>query len=747
MYSLRPVAFAISPENTDKNHHCCLSRRRKISQGTTIEPMVNAVHCTGTDILTKGSFISLGQTLVSANEAFELGFFNPALSFFEADARGIRAISSECLLQFVAKLVCVNFQDDLNFSTPLQPCVNANRLNLEVATDDVLLIHHLRLARLLQEITSRGEPPAEVNPLMHLGCASCGRWKHSDSCAHNYGSEWFDRSLCIMCMQVPRCQRIMGVIGRKVQDCRFCYTGIHAEGTDLLVKPFQVPPPVLLKVPPSWVRNSQGNKKDKRKNDMMAKGSEGLLFGDDIEKELQFDLCLLKLQYMTSLFLQNRSLCREFNLVENPRFLKVHQIDVKKAFLNGDLEEEIYMNQHEGFIAPGQEGKVPEPDLGICSNRDYGLHYDRHPAVIEGYSDANWISDIKDSRLTSGYVFTLGGAAISWKSSKQTVIAKSTMESEFIALDKCGEEAEWLSHCFFSPDNSAKQYLGIWFKNITIRKIIWVANRESPLSISDTSSSLTIVDDGNLRILDGERNTVWSTNITLQSNETTAKLTDTGDFCLNDTILGMILWESFDYPSNSLLPGMKLGMNGKTQGKHLMTSWKSDEDPTPGNFVVGLSADRPPQIFTWNGSKEYRSRILGSSDFRWLYLQPDGMFQMIYLDEDNKMAWEEPNDPCDVYGVCGAFAICTSNKSPTCDCLKGFVPESNEEWGKSNWTRGCVRRSELLCEKNESSLASGNGAKVTGQGVALGYKRGQAPRSLSLISIQGSRWMQRMVHG
>ncbi|GJS87279.1 hypothetical protein Tco_0769915 [Tanacetum coccineum] len=77
-------------------------------------------------------------------------------------------------------------------------------------------------------------------------------------------------------------------------------------------------------------------------------------------------------------------------------------------------------------------------------SRDYGLHYYRYPAVIEGYSDANWISDIKDSRSTSGYVFTLEGAAISWKSSKQTVIAKSTMESKFITLDKCREEAEWL---------------------------------------------------------------------------------------------------------------------------------------------------------------------------------------------------------------------------------------------------------------------------------------------------------------
>ena len=43
-------------------------------------------------------------------------------------------------------------------------------------------------------------------------------------------------------------------------------------------------------------------------------------------------------------------------------------------------------------------------------------------------------------------MFTLGIAMVSWKSSKQMVISRSTMEFEYIALDKCGEDAEWLRH-------------------------------------------------------------------------------------------------------------------------------------------------------------------------------------------------------------------------------------------------------------------------------------------------------------
>ncbi|PHU11800.1 hypothetical protein BC332_18730 [Capsicum chinense] len=78
--------------------------------------------------------------------------------------------------------------------------------------------------------------------------------------------------------------------------------------------------------------------------------------------------------------------------------------------------------------------------------QDYALHYNKYPAILEGYSDINLITGSNEVKSTSGYVFTIGGGATPWKSSKQTCIARSIMESEFIALDKVGEEEEWLQN-------------------------------------------------------------------------------------------------------------------------------------------------------------------------------------------------------------------------------------------------------------------------------------------------------------
>jgi len=75
---------------------------------------------------------------------------------------------------------------------------------------------------------------------------------------------------------------------------------------------------------------------------------------------------------------------------------------------------------------------------------DYELHYSGYLAVLEGLSDSNWISNTKDLKSTNGYIFTLGGADVLWKSFKQICITRSIMKLEFIALDKAEEKVKWI---------------------------------------------------------------------------------------------------------------------------------------------------------------------------------------------------------------------------------------------------------------------------------------------------------------
>jgi len=78
-----------------------------------------------------------------------------------------------------------------------------------------------------------------------------------------------------------------------------------------------------------------------------------------------------------------------------------------------------------------------------------GLFYSDFPVVMEGYSDASWMTSSNDNKSTSGWIFSLGGCAISWAFKKQTCISHSTMESEFIDIATVGKEAKWLRNMLF----------------------------------------------------------------------------------------------------------------------------------------------------------------------------------------------------------------------------------------------------------------------------------------------------------
>nr|WAU86897.1 birch protein [Betula platyphylla] len=293
---------------------------------------------------------------------------------------------------------------------------------------------------------------------------------------------------------------------------------------------------------------------------------------------------------------------------------------------------------------------------------------------------------------------------------------------------------------FFRPGASSKIYLGIWYNNnLGVKEIVWVANREKPLSDA-SSSRLELSKDGNLVLLEDSSNIpFWSTDLTHPlSNSTEAVLRDDGNFVLrNSSNPNTIFWESFDHPTDTWLPGAKLGIDKLTGQSKQLISWKNSEDPAPGMFSFRLAPDGSKQyILEWNRSQSYWSTGIwnekyfslapdmlmnyitnpsfvsnenesyftysiqnSSSRFRFV-IMPSGQLQQLSWSEKSwawTLFWSRPVNISDVYGLCGAFGVNYENFTNPCVCLNGFKPSSIEETSLSDWSGGCVRKSPLQC--------------------------------------------------
>ena len=82
----------------------------------------------------------------------------------------------------------------------------------------------------------------------------------------------------------------------------------------------------------------------------------------------------------------------------------------------------------------------------LRGTQTHGLLYSKSDSDKRcvGFSDADWGGDLDDRKSTSGYVFRIGGTAISWRSKKQPCVALSTAEAEYIALASATQESLWL---------------------------------------------------------------------------------------------------------------------------------------------------------------------------------------------------------------------------------------------------------------------------------------------------------------
>ncbi|KAL1203050.1 G-type lectin S-receptor-like serine/threonine-protein kinase [Cardamine amara subsp. amara] len=299
---------------------------------------------------------------------------------------------------------------------------------------------------------------------------------------------------------------------------------------------------------------------------------------------------------------------------------------------------------------------------------------------------------------------------------------------------------------FFSPGGSRNRYLGIWYKKISLQTIVWVANRDSPLY--DLSGILKISGNGSLCLLNGRNSLIWSSSSSSLHKtgvrNPMVQILDTGNLVVRNSGDDQgYIWQSFDYPGDMFLPGMKYGINFLTGINRFLTSWKSQDDPSTGNYTNKMDPNGVPQFYLkknsvnvfragpWNGLRftgmphlkpnpiyqfefvfteeeaYYTYKLENPSVITRMQMSPYGALQR-YTWVDSLQSWNfylsAMMDSCDLYMLCGSYGSCNINESPACSCLKGFVPKSPKAWIAGDWSEGCVRRVKLGCSRGEEDF-------------------------------------------
>lgn len=279
---------------------------------------------------------------------------------------------------------------------------------------------------------------------------------------------------------------------------------------------------------------------------------------------------------------------------------------------------------------------------------------------------------------------------------------------------------------FYKVGNNAYCF-SIWFTNSFDKTVVWIANRDNP--VNGKNSRLTIHGNGNLALTDGDGSTVWSTNTFLESGEE-VRLLETGNLVLTNKA-GRIIWESFKFPTDTLLALQPLTKNttlvsARNQGKFLSGFYnlKFDDNNVlnlvyngpqissvywPSNIVNVFDSGRTPYNSTRRAILHEDGRFASSDNLifnasdsgarlnRRLTLDHDGVVRLYSLDESTglwNISWQPGGlNTCLVHGLCGAYAVCTyKNSKTTCTCPDGFRRSDPADWSK-----GCSPRFKMTC--------------------------------------------------
>ena len=291
---------------------------------------------------------------------------------------------------------------------------------------------------------------------------------------------------------------------------------------------------------------------------------------------------------------------------------------------------------------------------------------------------------------------------------------------------------------FFTPGNSRNYYIGIWYGRLPTKTVVWVANRNQPLS-DPSSSTLQLSHEGKLVLLTQSRTEIWSTNVSSNiPNSTVSVLLDNGNLVVRgNSNSSSVAWQSFDHPTDTWLPGGRIGYSKLTNEKIFLTPWRNPENPAPGIFSIEVELNGTSHVLLWNHTKMYWSsgewtgknfvnapeierdyyiknyryvRTENESYFTYdagvptaftrLLVDYTGQFKQFVWGKDFTqwtILWMRPTLQCEVYGFCGAFSSCNTQKEPLCECMQGFEPTMLKDWQLEDHSDGCVRETPLQC--------------------------------------------------
>ncbi|KAM6550852.1 hypothetical protein CsatB_000660 [Cannabis sativa] len=304
-----------------------------------------------------------------------------------------------------------------------------------------------------------------------------------------------------------------------------------------------------------------------------------------------------------------------------------------------------------------------------------------------------------------------------WPSlSKGSSLEIDKLETEFLVSAK-----GTFSAGFYKVGTNAFCF-SIWFTKSLDKTVVWMANRDKP--VNGKQSRITLHKNGNLVLTDASGSIVWSTDTFSDSSAVEAQLLETGNFVLIDQVEKKIIWGSFNFPTDTLLPLQPLVINTtlvskRSKGTYLtgVYNMKFDDNNVlnlvyngpklssiywprqPGGnvFVTGRTPYNSSRIaildeygkFLSSDQLQFNAYDYGIGPKRRLTVDYDGILRLYSLDESTglwEISWLPFNlDSCLVDGLCGEYGICSyKNPKPACYCPNGFI-----RIDVSDWSKGC----------------------------------------------------------